>query len=228
MIKTSNPPLRLTPYAWAKLLHLRDLGSTEVGGFGISSAENLLLVEDVCLVTQHCTEVTVRFDDPAVADFFDAQVDAGLPPQRFARIWIHTHPGKSPHPSQTDEETFARCFGASDWAVMFILARGGQTYARLRLNAGPGGELVLPVEIDFTRSFPAANTAAWQQEYGQSVHQERLVGCQPARRRDCLVTSLSESGRDNARDPYLADPFWDDQAFYSFMESLDDRDRHPF
>ena len=118
MIKTSNPPLRLTPYAWAKLLHLRDLGSTEVGGFGISSAENLLLVEDVCLVTQHCTEVTVRFDDPAVADFFDAQVDAGLPPQRFARIWIHTHPGKSPHPSQTDEETFARCFGASDWAVM--------------------------------------------------------------------------------------------------------------
>ena len=62
----------------------------------------------------------------------------GLPPERFARIWVHTHPGKSPHPSITDEETFQRCFGNSDWAVMFILARGGQSYARLRLNAGPG------------------------------------------------------------------------------------------
>ena len=42
-------------------------------------------------------------------------------------------------PSGTDEETFARCFGSSDWALMFILARGGETYVRLALHAGPGG-----------------------------------------------------------------------------------------
>ena len=41
------PPqsLRLTPYAWAKLIYLRDLGETEVGGFGITAADDLLLVE---------------------------------------------------------------------------------------------------------------------------------------------------------------------------------------
>ena len=32
--RVTTRPLRLTPYAWAKLLRLRDLGDTEVGGFG--------------------------------------------------------------------------------------------------------------------------------------------------------------------------------------------------
>ena len=164
-----RPPLRLTPYAWAKLLHLRDLGGTEVGGFGVSSPDNLLLVEDVQLVQQQCTPVTVKFDDSSVADYFDAQVDSGRTPEQFGRIWVHTHPGNSPHPSCTDEETFARCFGSADWAMMFIVARGGQTYARLRFNAGPCGDLVLPVEIDFAESFPAADPAAWDSEYRQMV-----------------------------------------------------------
>ena len=126
MLRTM-PSLRLTPYAWAKLLRLRDLGETEVGGFGISAAGDLLLIEDVSLMRQSCTSVTVKFADEAVADYFDDQVDRGLVPERFARIWIHTHPGDSPHPSRTDEETFERCFGSTDWALMFILACGGDT-----------------------------------------------------------------------------------------------------
>ena len=64
----------------------------------------------------------------------------------------------------TDEETFARVFGRSDWAVMFILARGGQSYARLRFNVGPGGSLMLPVEVDYRRPFPASDQAAWSEE----------------------------------------------------------------
>src|SRR5687767_11059226 len=108
------PRLRLTPYAWAKLLYLRDRGPTEVGGFGVSHPERLLLVEDVRLVEQLCTPVTVKFTDEAVADYFDAQVDAGHRPEQFGRIWVHTHPGDSPFPSVTDEETFARCFGSTD------------------------------------------------------------------------------------------------------------------
>ena len=40
------PTLRFSPTAWAKLLFLRDLGDTEVGGFGISAADDLLYVED--------------------------------------------------------------------------------------------------------------------------------------------------------------------------------------
>ncbi len=67
-------------------MFLRDLGPTEVGGFGISAKDDLLLIEDICLVRQRCSSVTVQFDDVAVADFFDEMVDRGLPPERFARM----------------------------------------------------------------------------------------------------------------------------------------------
>jgi hypothetical protein len=114
----------------------------------------------------------VAFDDEAVAEFFDEQVDQGRRPAQFARIWLHTHPGKCPEPSCTDEDTFARVFGPTDWAVMFILARGGQTYARLEFHVGPGGGLLLPVEVDYTRPFPATDQAAWHEEYVASVREE--------------------------------------------------------
>jgi hypothetical protein len=66
-----SPALRLSPTAWAKLLYLRDAGETEVGGFGISAADDLLFVEDVQLVRQTCDVASVAFDDESVADFFD-------------------------------------------------------------------------------------------------------------------------------------------------------------
>ena len=133
------PALRFGPAAWAKLLYLRDLGETEVGGFGISAADDLLYIQNIALVRQVCTGVSVCFDDQAVADFFDRQVDLGRRPEQFGRTWVHTHPGNSPQPSMTDEDTFARVFGRTDWAVMLILARQGQSYARLRFHVGPGG-----------------------------------------------------------------------------------------
>ena len=124
-------------------------GDTEVGGFALSSKNDLLYVEDFITVEQVTSVVTVEFSDSAVADYFDKCVDTGLPPARFARIWCHTHPGDSPEPSSTDEETFARVFGDCDWGLMFILSRTGRTYARLSFNAGPGGSTQLPVMIDW-------------------------------------------------------------------------------
>jgi hypothetical protein len=166
--------LRFSPYAWAKLLFLRDRGGNEVGGFGVSAADDLLLVTDVCLVRQRCTAVTVRFDDDSVADYFDRQVDDGFSPERFARIWLHTHPGNSAEPTTTDDETFARCFGTSDWALMFILSKGGQVTARLQFNSGPRLSTELPVEIDFSRPFPAADHQGWREEYERCVVEEPL------------------------------------------------------
>lgn len=163
------PVLRFTPQAWAKLQFLRDLGDTEIGGFGITDGPDDLLVIDFELVRQECTPTHVKFDDDAVADFFEDQVELGRVPAQFARVWIHTHPGSSPNPSITDEETFATAFGAADWAVMFILAKGGQTYARLRLNVGPGAQVELPCKIAWDYEFDCADHEAWLDEYRECV-----------------------------------------------------------
>jgi len=166
----ATPQLRFTPTAWAKLLYLRDIGETEVGGFGVCPNE-LLLVEDIRLISQTCSYTTVSFADDAVANYFDEQVDQGLRPEQFARVWIHTHPGASSEPSQTDEKTFSRVFGQSNWAVMFILACGGSTYTRLRFNQGPTAELRLSTEFDFQQPFGRSDFEAWEQEYFENVSQ---------------------------------------------------------
>jgi hypothetical protein len=166
----SKPPvLRFSPTAWAKLVFLRDYGDTEVGGFGLAAKDDLLLVEDVALVKQSCTGMSVSFDDESVADFFDRQVDAGRKIEQFARIWVHTHPGDFPQPSLTDERTFCRAFGKNDWSLMFILAQDGQSYARLQFGVGPGGSLLIPVAVDYSRPFTASDYGVWEEEYLANV-----------------------------------------------------------
>ncbi len=172
--EATGPVLRFSPTAWAKLLFLRDYGQTEVGGFGITPADDLLYVEDVRLVKQVCSWAHVAFDDESVADLFDEQFDAGRRPEQVGRLWIHTHPADCPRPSQTDEETFARVFGRADWAVMFILAREGATFARLRFNVGPGSEQEISVRTDYSRPFPGCDVDAWEQEYLANVRSDEI------------------------------------------------------
>ncbi len=148
---------------------MRDRGPTEIGGFGITEVEDLLYVRDIETICQDATCASVEFDDEAVADFFDRQVDAGRRPEQFARLWIHTHPGGSAQPSVTDERTFSRVFGRCQWAVMFILARGGRSRALLRFNVGPGGQVAIPVEVDYSRPFEASDRDAWEAEYRANI-----------------------------------------------------------
>ncbi|MBN8624708.1 MAG: hypothetical protein J0M17_04370 [Planctomycetes bacterium] len=121
---------------------------------------------------QTCSVVTVHFDDGAVADFFDEQVDRGLQPERFSRIWLHTHPGDCPRPSSVDEATFARVFGTFHWSAMFIIARGGATYARLQYRVGPGGSWEIPVAVDYSHPFPATDHEAWRRDFETLVEAE--------------------------------------------------------
>ncbi|HCO21574.1 MAG TPA: hypothetical protein DIT97_00310 [Gimesia maris] len=152
---------------------MRDRGPTEVGGFGITETADPRFVTDIVLIKQTCTDVTVAFDDDAVADYFDDQIDAGRHPENFGRIWIHTHPGFSARPSQVDVETFARVFGNCDWSVMFILARNGATYAELKNVGRPKAEK-MSIGIDFKPDFAASDQSAWEAEYLQSVREEPL------------------------------------------------------
>ena len=176
-VREAAETLFFSPLAWLKLQWFCHAGETEIGGFGISAECNPLYVEEFVTVRQTVTPVSVRFEDAAVADFFDACVDRGLRPERFARLWLHTHPGDSPLPSCTDEATFERCFGNCDWSVMFILGRTGLTYARLAFSAGPGGQLLLPVSPRWanlpktldTGQTLQAHVESWRAEYAANV-----------------------------------------------------------
>ncbi len=144
----------LRPAAFLKLLYCCHTAATEIGGFGISAANDPLVIEAFALVPQRASIATVEFDDAAVADHADRYADQGVEPARSLRVWVHTHPGESAAPSSTDEATFARSFGGCDWAAMLIQSRGEENYCRLRFNAGPGGDVVVPVAFDWA-SLPA-------------------------------------------------------------------------
>jgi len=148
---------------------MRDVTDNEVGGFGITEADDLLFVTDFVLVKQKVSGVSVSFVDESVADFFEDQVEAGRKPEQFARIWLHTHPGNFHEPSMTDEATFTRVFGSCDWSVMCIVAQDGGTFARLRFNVGPGGEVKIPVCVDYSFEFDAADFELWTQQYKANV-----------------------------------------------------------
>ena len=118
---------------------------------------------------------------------------------------------------------------------MFILARGGQTYARLRCSAGPGGTLILPVEIDFRRPFAAADWAAWDAEYAQSVVVESAGPSRRQRRAESAGPDQSERPPNRLWDQLFwgdelvgTGPFDDELPAYTFPETLDEQFGSPF
>ena len=161
--------LRFNPAAWAKLAYFRDKTENEVGGFAITEVDDLLNVQEFITVKQEVTSISVKFDDIAVADFFETQVDLGRKPEQFARIWLHTHPGDMSEPSGQDETTFGRVFGKCNWALMFILAENNRTYAKLSFNVGPKGEILIPVEVDYSQAFGPSDHKLWDEEYQANV-----------------------------------------------------------
>lgn len=183
--------LRFSPTAWAKLLYFRDKSDNEVGGFGITEPDDLICVREFITVKQEVTAVSVKFDDEAVADFFETQVDLGRKPEQFGRIWLHSHPGNSPEPSIIDEETFTRVFGNCQWAVMFIVAQDNKTYAELSFNVGPGGQVLIPAEIDYAHDFGPSEQETWDAEYAANVEATEWLSSRASREDDSKKHDLS-------------------------------------
>ena len=217
--------LTFSPLAWLKLQFFCHLGDTEIGGFGISAEHDPLYIQDFVTVRQQVTPVTVRFDDAAVADWFDRCVDQGLTPSAFARVWLHTHPGEAVTPCSTDEETFDCVFGRCDWALMFILSRTGRTYARLSFSAGPRGFLLLPVEVDWSAWPDTLISAAgvldtyvqqWRQEFAANIDVLPVVFFSPAdASTDRLSGDVAWSGRERS-----------DAEFNDFLDAFTQEDLH--
>jgi len=189
--KTKRVTLRFSPTAWAKLLYFRDKSDNEVGGFGITEADDLLCVREFITVKQQVTAVSVKFDDEAVADFFENQVDLGRKPEQFARIWLHSHPGSSPEPSIIDEETFERVFGGCQWALLFVVAQNDKTYAKLSFNVGPDGQVLIPVEIDYSQDFGPSDQGLWDAEYAANVKAAEWLSSQASKDDNSTKSDLS-------------------------------------
>lgn len=154
-------PLVFSWTAWSKLLAMLNFGDTEVGGFGITRKTDPLYVEEFQLLPQVSSVASVEFFEGDIQKFTWDMIDRNLDPENYFRVWIHTHPGQSPTPSGTDEETWRKVMGQAPWAVMFILAKGGSIYCRHRRG---NVETVIPVQVDYST---APNE--WWSEYFDCV-----------------------------------------------------------
>ncbi len=56
------------------------------------------------------------------------------------------------------------------------MAQNGNTYARISFNVGPGGQVLIPTEVDFSQAFQASNQQQWDQEYETNVFPEPSMG----------------------------------------------------
>ena len=166
--------LRFTEEAWKQLEWMCKEAKTEIGFFGIADdPEDLFLVTRLMMPKQECTTVTVVFDDDDLALEADKLYSEGLEPRQVLRVWIHTHPGNSATPSGTDWETFGNKFNDPDWAVMAILAKGGdfQAYLRERNDWYPE-PTVSKIEAEIIED--EWETDDWQKLLDEKVEEETL------------------------------------------------------
>lgn len=107
----------------------------EVSGFGVAyDPERPLYIDDFAIISQ-CSHVTfTSIAEDALATYYEEMADRGFEVKQFGRVWIHTHPEMSASPSSIDENTFIDRFGDADWAVMAIMSKTGDSYARLKIN----------------------------------------------------------------------------------------------
>jgi hypothetical protein len=172
------PPstLRFSPLAYLKLVFMRDKGPTEVGGMALTAVNDPFYIEDFIVLPQECTAAFCELKE--IAAHLDRMADRNIEPARCCRIWIHTHPGDSATPSGTDEKTFAEEFGTCDYAVMFILAKGGATSCRCRINYDGkfciSSQLAVqfPSVVDAVMQLDVAPTILgeqWAKEYADNV-----------------------------------------------------------
>jgi len=93
---------------------------------------------------------------------------------------------------------------------MFIVAQNGSTFARLRFNAGPGGEVKIPVCVDYSYEFDAADFEVWKQQYKANVTEDHTFSL--------TGKSKSTSGKQETE----TDIFGGNDEFQDTMFSSDD------
>lgn len=148
-----KPTLRFTEKAYRLWRALCVSADTEIGAFGWATREDdPLLVTELWVPKQECTSGSVDREPEETGRCIKAGLERGLTIGQCTRIWLHTHPGDSATPSGTDERYWDEMTnGGTNGSghrqhghVMGIMAKGGETFARLALR----DEYHMDLEID--------------------------------------------------------------------------------
>ena len=97
----------------------------EVSLMGVSRSEEEInyIVDFVCIPQEASAGLTEPTDEGMLEYSENMMIDKKLPTSMFRSFWAHTHPGTSPTPSGTDNDTFKKWFKDADIGVMYILAK---------------------------------------------------------------------------------------------------------
>lgn len=166
---------RVSPYAYQKILFMRDIGDSEVSGFAVTDENEPDLITDFHLIKQECTVVTTEMDSEGLADYLEDMVENGFQPGNCMRVWIHTHPGSSPNPSGTDEDTFKELSSKFAYFVMLIIAEKGAKFGRLAFSQGCGGTASVEWDVDWSVAGEAVDFDEWTDEYNKLVNVRKPI-----------------------------------------------------
>ena len=111
---------------------------------------------------------------------------------------------------------------------MAIVARNGATYCRLRFSAGPGGETMVPLTVDWER-FPQDMLAEegkmderfieWMDEYGRNIHHRTMPDLMPNQEATPAQQPLTHTDQMDALDELYDQQVLMDDFSSSFEES---------
>lgn len=207
---TIERKLIITALALAKYQFMARF-TTEVSGMALTDKNNPLKITDLKLIKQTCSSATTRFDDDAYAEYLeDMAAERGGDGTYHDRIWWHTHPVMSANPSGVDESTFADALGKKPWAVMLILSKTNDRYARLRnrsVGLIPFHDVILPIEEDWSDwkddVLQVSELAfQWKEEHDRCVSEQSYTFPTPY----AGASGRSDYGDHAYRGPYSGEP----------------------
>jgi len=171
-----TPSLVLTGWVYQKLSYWRRLADgNEISCFGISrSVDDPLRVVELYMPRQEVTRGSTDMTAEGLAQMWDDMTGAGLEPEQFNRIWIHTHPGDT-NPSRIDFDTCKEVFGRCDWFIMMIMGKedfGCWLYKMGRIPT----RTMLEVKVDYSSpGLPPDTLKKWENTISNMVTVEKPI-----------------------------------------------------
>ena len=209
----------MAPRAYWRLQWLCHRTENEVSTMGVLAPErNPFEIGDVILVKQEVSPVHVDLDMTWWADKqVELYEDHGIQPWQTS-VWIHTHPSGVRGPSSIDLETMEGSFGAWSFAIMLVLTRDGQFYARLdfdhEFSGGCLGRFQVPCKVD----------VAWSEAGGLSVSSETVADWENEFQELVTVSGEVFRGRTKSRSKKPRNTRTQADSKVPFAEEFNDRE----